>query len=327
MTIKQVYGFEKSVEMYNSVGLESRNMSFFAKWVYDVYKTAYLPGISPSYIEIVTVDKTKLSTFAILVDDLADNIKLRDKELLEKALRIPFDEHKKYENEYLKVTREMWLDIKNSIRSYPRYEEFKDIFFFDLDQFLNSIKYGYLVNTADLYNITESKIYSPNNMMIIMYLDMDLMCSLGFRKEELKKVRPIFHYIQDVMHVGNILNTFPREIEELDFSSPIISMGVSEGVIKKEDVIKNPKRTLVNLEYLIPFFKDRVEEDFEKIKDLASAVNSIDFDAFYLRLRKIWEGFLQRPQYWKLNEMEEKEDFAKPIVSVVSNNKSRWIRM
>lgn len=70
MTIKQIYGFGKSVEMYNSVGLESRNMSFFAKCLYDVYKTAYLPGIISSYIEILTVDKTKLSNFVILVDDM-----------------------------------------------------------------------------------------------------------------------------------------------------------------------------------------------------------------------------------------------------------------
>ena len=250
-------------------------MSFFAKWVYDVYKIAYLPGVISTYIDTLAVDKTQLSTFAILVDDLADNVKLRDKDLLEKALRIPFEESKKYENDYLNVTREIWLDIINSIRNYPRYDEFIDILFFDLDQFLNSIKYGYLANTSDLYNITETKIYSPHNMMIIMYLDMDLMCHPTFKKEELKKIRPIFHHIQDIMHVGNILNTFPREIEELDFSSPIISIGLSEGVINKDDIVRQPKKALGNLEYLIPYFKERVEENFGKIEDIGHTIKSI----------------------------------------------------
>jgi len=313
---------EKAIKLYNSVGLESRNMGFFAKWVYDVYKQAYIPGTHPQYIETLAVDKTKLSIFAILVDDLADNIKIRKKELLEKALEIPYNDSKKYENDYLETTRKIWKEIINSIKNYPRYEEFKDIFFFDLDQFLNSIKYGYLANTMDLYNITECKIYSPHNMMIILYLDMDLMCHPSFKKDELKKVRPIFHHIQDIMHIGNALNTFPREIEELDLSSPVISIGLSEGVIKKDDIVRQPKQVLANLEYLVPYFKNRVEENFEKIEDIGFTVESIDFREFYPRLKKIWEGFLQRPEYWKIVETEET---TKPIMPVISKNLFRRI--
>ena len=318
MNVKTELNLDESIELYNSVGLESRNMGFFGKWVYKAYTISYIPGTIPSFIEKLSLDKTKLSIFSILIDDLADNIKVRDKELLEKALRIPYDSSTHYKNEYLKATKKLWGDVINSIKKYPRYKDFKEIFFFDLDQFFNSIKYAYLVNSSDFYNIQEGMIYSPNNMMIIIYLDMDLMCSPCFDKSELKKVRPIFHYIQDIMHVGNILNTFPREIEELDFSSPIISMGINDGVIQKEDVIKNPKRAFKQLNYLIPYFKQRVEENFDKIVDNSYMIKSIDLKEFYPRLRAIWEGFLQRPQYWKNQDVKKYKELRNPIIKLTA---------
>jgi len=318
------YDFKEAVKWYNSVGLETRNMEYFAQWVYNVYKVASLPGTDPSYIERLAVDKTKLSIFAILVDDLADNVKIRDKILLEKAIRIPFNGSKSFENKYLEITRKLWKDIICSIEIYPRYEEFKEIFFFDIDQFFNSIKYGYLVNSSDLYNFQEGMMYSPNNMMIIIYLDMDLMCSPNFDKTELKKVRPIFHYIQDIMHVGNIINTFPREIQELDFSSPMISLGLSEEIINKEDVMKRPGQVQQNLEYFIPHFKQRVEENFGKIEDCSHSINSIKFEEFYPRLRKIWESFLSRPHYWR---KEETENVVASHITRNSESKMRWVRM
>ena len=322
MNEKNELSLDESIELYNSVGLESRNMSFFGKWVHKAYTISYIPGTLPSFIETLSLDKTKLSIFSILVDDLADNVKIRDKKLLEKSLRIPYEPTKQYQNSYLKATKKLWDDLISSIKKYPRYEEFKDIFFFDLDQFFNSIKYGYIVNSEDMYNLTEGKIYSPNNMMILLFLDMDLMCSPNFDKSELKKIRPVFHHIQDIMHIGNILNTFPREIEELDFSSPIISMGINDGVIKKEDIIKNPKRALKELSYLIPYYKQRVEDNFEKILDHSCMVESIDFKEFYPRLRAIWEGFLHRPHYWKIEETKQKEckKLLNPILKVIAAN-------
>ena len=319
------YDFKEAVKWYNSTGLQSRNMNFFARWVYNVYKIASLPGTDSSCIERLAVDKTKLSIFAILVDDLADNVELRNKELLEKAIRIPFNGSKIFKNKYLEVTRELWNDIIGSVSSYPRYRDFKEIFFFDLDQFFNSIKYAYLVNSSDFYNIQEGMIYSPNNMMIIIYLDMDLMCSPCFDKSELKKVRPIFHYIQDIMHVGNILNTFPREIEELDFSSPIITLGLSEDVIKKEDVANNPEQVLRDLNYFIPYYKQRVEEDFEKIIDQSYNVVSIDFNEFYPRLRKIWDSFLHRPHYWKKEEARQMA--TQNLMIGKDKNRIKWVRI
>ena len=319
--------FAHSVELYDSVGLKSRNMAFLAKWVYDVYKKAYLPGIDHAYREILSVDKTKLSVFAILVDDLADNAQLRDEFLLKKAINIAWTRAKKYQNNYLEVTQKIWVDIIHSIQKYPRYDEFKNVFFFDLDQFFNSIKYGYLVNVTDVYSVTESEMYSPHNMMIIMYLDMDLMCSPDFRTDELWKLRPIFHHIQDIMHMGNMMNTYPRELKEKDFSCPIIALALRKGLIEKETIINDPQSVMMRLNSLIPVFKRRVEQDFRKIIKQCDSIESIDISDFCGRLRSIWEEFLERSQYWETAEGEETEPISDHVPETTIVSTMKWVRM
>ena len=296
----ETYTLKKSIELYNSVGLQIRNMSFLASWVHNVYKELfYLPIIDLAYDERLALDKTKLSIFAILVDDLADNYKLRNQELLENAIRIPWNPNEKYQSKYLEVTRKIWLDVMRSIKQYPRYNEFKGLFYFDMDQFLDSIRYAFLVNTMEIDNALEFKIYSHHNMMIIVYLDMDLMCSPDFNKEELWKLRPIFHYVQDICHIGNILSTYPRELEERDFSSPIISIGLRKGLITKDDILRNPKKATEGLRELESYYKRRVKENFNRIEKSADKIESVDIKEFSKKLRRVFKCFLERKHYWE----------------------------
>ena len=321
---------EDAVELYESVGLKSRNMKFFSKWVYEVFKNLfYLPGVDLGYIEQLAIDKTKLSVFAILVDDLADNVKLRNKHLLEKALQIPWNENEKYDTKYLETTQKIWKDVINSIQKYPRYEEFEEIFKFDLNQFLDAIKYAYLINTMEINNPLEDKKYFYHNMMIMLFLDIDIMCSPYFKKKDLSKFRPLAHWIQDICHVGNILSTFKREIKEEDFSSPIISLGLEEGLFTRKDIKNNPEDVLKKLETLIPLFIQRVDEDFAKIKYNGETIESIDVNEFYSRLIKVFNCFLERPKYWEITSLksEKKEDMSLQMSQMIIDRTCNWIRI
>jgi len=323
------FNLEKLTQLYNSVGLKTRNMKFFTKWYYDTYRFAHLSSIDNQHLEQLCRDKTKLSVFAILIDDLADNYKTRNLNMLQKALQIPWNDSEKFHDKYLDTTKELWNDIINSVKNYPRFDEFKDLFYFDLSQFLTSINYGYLANSMDIANVVETKAHSYHNMMVLLFCDMDLMCSPNFDKKELGKLRPILHWVQDITHVGNILSTYQREIEEQDFSSPMISIALSEGVLDKETVKNNPEKTLKNLEYIIPYFKTRVEEDFQKIKDYANTVESVDINDFYQQTKKAYENFLRLQQYWKPNvaEIEEKEESSEPYIPEIPKHTSNWARM
>lgn len=297
MTNREKYDLDTAIKMYNSVGC--RNGDYLFRWLYNIYKFSYISSVDPTYREILTLDKTKLTIVDVLIDDLADNYELRNQELLEKAVRIPWNPKKKYRHKYLEVTRKIWLECMKSIKHYPRYNEFKELFFFDLDQVLDSARYSFLVNTMEIDNELENRLYIHHGTMVIMHLDMDLMCSPNFNKNELWKLRPVMHYVQDVCHIGNMLNTYPREINERDLSSPIISLGLRKGLITKEDIIKDPEKAIERLRKLEPYFKKRVEENLKKIEKHAKDLESVDLNEFSRKLRRVFKCFLKRKYYWE----------------------------
>ena len=319
------YSLDEAIELYKSVG--TRNAEFLFRWLHDIYDKTYLPSIDPLYKEVLTLDKTKLTIFDVLVDDLADNAKIRSKRLLEEAVRIPWNNNKHFVNHYLSVTQKIWLDCIKSIKQYPRYDEFKDIFYFDLDQVMHSMRYSFLVNSTDISNSLEDNIYSNHGVMVILHCDMDLMCSPGFDYEELKKLRPILYWAQDIAHIGNMLNTYPREIIEGDFSSPIIALGLIEGIIQKKMIIEDPEYALENLQPLVSHFKTRMENNLQKIKEHADDLKSVNIKEFYGRLKNVWESFLQRPHYWENAEDKESKKNIAYTLKPIPTSIMQWVRM
>ncbi len=314
---------DDAIKLYKSVG--PRNADFLFPWLNEIYYKTYLSCIDIEYKDILSLDKTKLTIFDVLVDDLADNSLIRNRHLLEEVIKIPWTASTLYKNKYSDVARMIWQDCINSIKQYPRYDEFKDIFFFDLDQVMNSMRYSYLVNTADFSSIIEDEIYLNHGVMVILHCDMDLMCSSSFNFAELKKLRPIIHWVQEVAHLGNLLNTYPREIKEADFSSPIISMGLREGLIDRTTVIKDPEYALASIEPLVSRFEERMQKNLERIKENASTIYSIDIYDFYNRLKNVWNAFLLREAYWNKTQANIIE--SSPISKRIVQKEIRWVRM
>ena len=294
------FSLEETIDLYKQVG--SRNADFLFRWLYKVYNKTFLPSIDIAYKEILSVDKTKLTVFDVLIDDLADDVKIRNKRLLDEALAIPWLPSKRFNNQYLKITQKIWLDCINSIKLYPRYNEFEEIFYFDLNQVMNCMRYSFLVNTENLSNDLEDKIYLSHGVMVMLHCDMDLMCSPLFDYEEIKILRPILYLAQDVAHIANMLNTYPKEVGELDFSSPIISLSLRKGIITKNMIIKEPEIACSRLRSLIPYYEKRIKANLEEIKAQSGKITSIDMNDFYTRLEEVWSEFLKRRHYWKNSE-------------------------
>lgn len=285
---------KEAISLYKKVGAR-KGVDFLFNWLYNVYQNVYLPSIDMRYKDILANDKTKLTIFDVLIDDLADNYATRDETLLEEFAQIPFRNVEKYENDYLEIGRKIWNDCITSIRSYPRYKELKNLFFFDLIQVINGMRYSFLVNTLDIENDIENEIYLHHGCMVILHCDMDLMCSRDFDLKELKKIRVIFYLAQKVASIGNMLNTYPREIIEKDLSSPILSLAVRKGLIEKSlDNIDIQK--LKELEYI---FINRAKEYIIKIKDMEKEINSINIEGFSDKLEWLLQAFINRKRYWE----------------------------
>lgn len=285
---------EEFIRQYNLVGVR-KNSTFLFNWLYNVYTKTYLPCIDIIYKESLAINKTKLTIFDVLIDDLSDNCKVRNKRVLELFMQIPWNRRKKYKNRYLEFGRIVWNSCINSIKKYPRFKEFKDIFYFDLRQVLNSMEYSFLVNTYGISNYIEDKIYLPHGCMVILHCDMDLMCSRNFDIKELRDMRVIFHLAQKVAHVGNMLNTYPKEILEKDLSSPIISLAIRKNIID-EELNLNDLQKIKNLEIL---FKNKVELYLEKIKKYENKIKSVNIKGFSNKLEKLFNAFINRKHYWE----------------------------
>lgn len=301
---------EDTIKLYKSIG--DRNADFLFHWIYNIYDNIYLPSIDPAYKEKLTLVKTKLGIFDVLVDDLADNVKLRDRQLLEDCMKIPWDNSQTNDdNKYLKVSKMIWDDCIYSIQEFERYNEFKDIFYFDMHQFMNCNRYSFLVNTQNTSNFTEDKVYLHHGVMVLTHCDLDLMCSPDFNYEELEKLRPILFWVQDFIHIGNMLSTYPREVEELDLSSPIISLALRKDLVKKNTLVDDPEYSLECLRPLVPVFEKRMRDDLNIISKHLKEIYTIDMEDFYKRLKNVGNEFITRKHYWKNYKIGKNEEAIK----------------
>ena len=296
-TLESFNNLDEIIKLYKLVG--ERNADFLFRWIYNIYDRIHLPSIDKKYKKILNLTKTKLGIFNVLIDDLADNSKTRNKELLEICMKIPWNYKKNYGNQYLEIARSIWEDCIKTIEKFPRYQEFEDFFYFDLYQFMNCNKYSYLVNSKKTSNFTEDRTYLHHGVMVLLHCDLDLMCSPDFNYNELGKLREILYLVQEFIHLGNMLSTYTREVEELDVSSPIISLALRRGIIERKILTTDPEFALESLIPLIPIYQKRMKENLSSINKYINDIESIDMQEFYQNLKSVGEAFLNRKQYWK----------------------------
>lgn len=278
------------IDLYKSVG--RRNIEYFA-WIHDVYSWITLPSVSFECKKFLGEDKTKLTVFDILVDDLADNYETRSYPLLERLAAIPWDATGGLtgEDRYLGVARKIWHDSIASLSNYPRFKEFERVFYFDMRQVLSSMMYSYLANTANIENPIETNFYSAYGCLVEVAIDMDLMCSPAFDMKELGPMRTVAGLAQKVAHVGNLLTTYPSEIAERDVSSPIISLALRNGLIRKDEL--GDPTILPRVSKLEWVFKNKAYTYIRKVAEYEKQIRSINirgFSEYLIQLIDKFEG-------------------------------------
>ena len=286
-----------SIELYKQVG--HRNTYLF-EWLYDVYKDTCLSCVDPTYVPDLVLTKTKLTIFDVLIDDIADNAKTSNKELLLRLINIPFN-NVAHADKYYTITNQIWIDCLNTIKHFPRYSEFEDIFFFDLKQIMISMEYSWLTNVYNYCNnFIEVDNYGHHGVMVMLHCMMDIMCSKNFDKNELGKARTAFFLAQRIARIGNMLNTYSREIIEKDISSPILTKTIEENIISYSDFDELPsseiEKRVKNLE---PLFAEEVTTYLDKITEISKRVHSVDLQKFMLDRKSIHEKFIKRIRYWE----------------------------
>lgn len=279
---------EDAITLFEEVGSPIRNMEEYGRWLYYVFENSCLSSVDSDYESLIALDKTKLTLFVTLLDDIADDYRIRDEDLLRKGVMIPYSESSDYSSDYLRVTDRIWSMFFDSVKDYPRFDEFRDLFFFDLDQFLDSIKYAFLSNEMNLDNYFEDERYLPHNFMVTVHGDIDLMYSKDFDVRDLSVLRPVLYWAQDILHIGNVIRTYPREVRQRDLSSPIIAMGLRRGVVDEDVIMNDPELAVEELESLIPIFEGRVDDRFERMEGKVGETETVNINEYIGKVKGVY---------------------------------------
>ncbi|MDO8663268.1 MAG: hypothetical protein Q7K28_00290 [Candidatus Wildermuthbacteria bacterium] len=278
---------QKWVTEYEKVGERGE---FVWKWTYSGWRLFTLSCVAKKYKKSVYIIKTCNTILNALIDDLSDN--RGNEKFLNEALSIisgaKSDSPHRKNQKYFSLIKEIWCFIQKSIKGYPRYKEFKDIFAYDYLQFLNTMKYSYLINKIpNLVNLTEHEIYSSHNMQGIIGFTIDLMCSPRFDVSELGVLRKVGWRAQEMGRIGNTIATWEKEISRNDFTSGISAYFLEKKIIKLENLkLRTNKITETTILKARNYFLKKWEEHYNEILNSLKKTKQFDVNKILTASKK-----------------------------------------
>ncbi len=208
---------------------------FLWKWIHNLFDEFTLSCVDAERVEAVKRQKTLLTMFITTLDDLAEG--QGNEATFARARYIPFHGAPAGDDEgdekTLSFLADVWEAIEAEYETAPRYEEFADLFDYDLRQSINAMDYSQVLNDNQaMANLTEAERYDAHNMTMFPYACIDLMHSETFDRSELGTLRSILSDLQQMARIGNWVTTWNREVREADCSSGILVRALQRGVIE-----------------------------------------------------------------------------------------------
>jgi len=302
---------KNSISAYKEVS--KRNIYLF-DWLLFVFENAFLSCVDEKYKDSLSINKTRLTMIDTMIDDVADIPAGHSLNFLEEYLKIlkndgnvNYQEMNVNQVKRVKNTLVIWNEFMSDVRNYPRYTDFKTIFDFDLEQIANSMKYSFIINTNPKFNnIIENRAYGHHGMTVIAARMLDLMCAPHFDMNDFATAREIFYLSQQYARLGNLINTYEREIGEGDISNELITLLMEEKIIDGESV-----RNLTDSKYN-EILKEKMDECYKyadqvykQIEQLSPKIKSFDTNKMLKELKMVISLFSERPKYW-LPEFKDK---------------------
>lgn len=272
---------------------------FLWQWIYDLLPAVQLSCLPERYIATAREQKLIFTIFLTTLDDIAEND--RDKPTFEQARAIPFPDRpvdrtrSDVDRTVLDFVDHVWTAFEDCLTDAPRYDEFIDMFRYDIRQLLNAIDYEWLVSTQpELATLTGAYQYGDHNMGLFVYTDIDLMYSPTFERDDLARLRQTVWAAQRLIRIGNWVTTWDRELEEGDYSSGVIVAAFQNGLLDHRQLADHPSEADLN-QYVKWLKAHDLEEQFlnewhDRYADLRSqtaSTDSVDLDAFIQGLETV----------------------------------------
>lgn len=274
---------------------------FVWRWIYSLLPAFRLSCVADTATNITREQKTILTIFITTLDDIAEH--KQDTATFSQARNIPFPEQivasdrADVDQEMLAFATRVWETFEESLRDAPRYDEFIDVFRYDIRQTINAMDYSRLVSAQPAAaTLTGAKRYDAHNMVMFPYADVDLMYSPSFDRADFTSLREVLWTLQYLARIGNWLTTWERELAEGDYSSGILVTALQSGVITPAEL--TGENTEADIERYIARIKNSdIEEDFiteweetfAAIRDEVPAADSIDLNALIDGMQTVFE--------------------------------------
>nr|WP_256486759.1 MULTISPECIES: hypothetical protein [unclassified Haladaptatus] len=214
---------------------------FLWQWIYTLFPSFTLSCVPDEHAETARTQKTILTMFVTLLDDLAEMG--HDRETFEEACQIPYrresvnPDRDGVDSEQLRFIQQVWDAFEDGITAAPMHDEHRDIFDCDLRQTLTAIDYSRVLNdNVELANMEGIEHYDPHNMLMFPYANVDLMYSPSFDTADLGSLRSVIWNLQRMARIGNWTTTWERELREGDYTAGPIVYALQEKIISPSDL-------------------------------------------------------------------------------------------
>lgn len=287
-----------TIDQYKKIG--HRNTYLF-EWLYEnLYNKMFLSSVDSAWRPRLQELKAQSAVFITLVDDIADNEQHRDIQLLKNLTQIPFSDTAQYDGTFYNTCWSMWQDISDVVQTFPLYEDLKEFLEFDLRQVMNAELHSYLIN-ANYHgaSIVENDTYGHHGTLVMVHGTWDLMCSPDFDLSELGDIREGVYHATCAARLCNMINTYIRELDEGDFSSPIVLHCRKVHNLSASQLLKNSGRELLKKSEV--YFEACFRKNIADIRGLSDRVRSVDMEQLAIVFESIYEDYRVREPYWNTN--------------------------
>ncbi|WP_152042321.1 hypothetical protein [Salinigranum salinum] len=269
------------------------------QWLYYVFPSFRLSSVADEYAETARKAKFCFSLFMTVLDDLSE--RHRDKETFEQGRKIPFSSTRcetdapDVDTAALSLLQASWDRTEAYLDHAPRREDFRELFEFDLRQSLNTMDYNRLVNDGpQLASPHGADMYDTHNMLLYIYVDIDLAFSPDFDRADLATLRDVTWDAQRLARIGNWVTTWERELDECDYTSRVVIEALGRGIVTEEE-IRSPdvandelarriKAAGIEREHLLTW-----NETYRKLVSREYDVDSVDLHSFVDGMRHLLE--------------------------------------
>ena len=266
--------------------------TFLWEWFHCLNPHFRLSTVQSRYERKVQDDKTLLTFYVTLLDDLIDS--RNDRVTFQEVAKLPFDESvvnrgSDADEACFALAEDVWEKLDQSLRTAPRFEEFREVFEFDLRQTLNAIRHSYIVNNNPyVTNMTEAYAYGSHNMAMLAFADIDLMHSTEFDRGEFCTLRTVLWAAQAMARIGNWVSTWKRELREGDCTSGVLVDAYERGIVSAEEMCQ---LRMDPSEEMVASVTERIEregvearllaqwQEYYDTIECASKLESVDVDA------------------------------------------------